>query len=203
MNRLLDDQEVLLGLGRAGATLFCTTEGAAFADVVIGGHRATWPLASEEFENWLTHGFYLERKRAPSPSAMKNAIRSLAACAKFEGERREVHLRAAEFGGRIYLDLADEEWRTIEIDSEGWRVLGDAPIRFRRTSSMRALPVPQRGGSIDQLRRFVNLSANDFILFVAGLLDALRPGRPHPVLFLTGEEGSAKSTAATIARSLN
>ena len=73
---------------------------------------------------------------------------------------------------------------------------------FGAPPSMRALPVPQRGGSIDQLRRFVNLSDNDFILFVAVLLDALRPGRPHPVLFLTGEEGSAKSTAATIARSL-
>jgi hypothetical protein len=202
MNHILNEQEILFRLGRASATLFCNAEGATFADVLIGEHRATWPLASEGFENWLMHSFYLERKRAAAPSAMKNAIRSLAACAKFEGERREVHLRAAEFGDRIYLDLSDAEWRNVEVSSAGWRVVGDAPVRFRRTPNMRALPVPQRGGSIDQLRHLVNLTDNDFVLFVAVLLDALCPGRPHPILFLTGEEGSAKSTAAAIARSL-
>ena len=202
MNRRLIDQEVLFGLGLAGATLFCTAEGTAFADVVIDGHRATWPLASEEFENWLMHGFYLERKTIPSAAAVKSSIRSLTGRAKFEGGRHEVHLRAAEFSGRIYLDLGDAEWRTLEIDTTGWRVVGDAPVRFRRTSSMRPLPVPQRGGSINQLRRFLNLSGSEFILFVAMLLDSLRPRRPHPVLFLTGEEGSARSTAAMIARSL-
>lgn len=34
------------------------------------------------------------------------------------------------------------------------------------------------------------------------MLDALCPGRPHPLLYLAGDEGSAKSTAAKIARSL-
>jgi hypothetical protein len=199
----LKDQDVLFNLGRErAATLFCSAEGAAFADVVISGHRRTWPLASDEFAGWLMEGFYLERKRAPSSSAVKSAIRSLGLTARFEGPRHEVYLRAAESSGRIYLDLGDTEFNAIEVGMTGWRVVGDAPVRFRRTPSMRSLPVPQPDGSINQLRRFVNLSDNDFVLFVAVLLDALRPGRPHPVLFLTGEEGSAKSTAATIARSL-
>ena len=108
----------------------------------------------------------------------------------------------AEFDGRIYLDLGDPDWLIIEIDTGGWRPTDNAPVRFQRTSSMCSLPIPQRGGSIEQLHRFVNLSDDDFVLFVAVLLDVLRPHRPHPVLFLSGEEGSAKSTAARIARSL-
>jgi hypothetical protein len=48
----------------------------------------------------------------------------------------------------------------------------------------------------------LNLTDSGFVLFVSWLLDALYPGRPHPLLYLTGEEGSAKSTAARIARSL-
>jgi hypothetical protein len=31
-----------------------------------------------------------------------------------------VHVRLAEYGGVIYIDLADEEWRAMRIDSSGW-----------------------------------------------------------------------------------
>jgi hypothetical protein len=133
---------------------------------------------------------------------MNSAIRSLSAHAVFNGEQRDVHLRIAESDGRIYLDLADAEWRAVEIDANGWRVLGDPPVRFRRTPGMRSLPVPQRGGAIHQLRRFVNLGDNDFTLFVAALLAAFRVGRPQPVLALCGEEGAAKTTLARIHRLL-
>jgi hypothetical protein len=67
---------------------------------------------------------------------------------------------------------------------------------------MRPLPLPKHGGSIHQLRSFVNLNDTDFTLLVAVLLDGLRPGKPHPVLYLSGEEGTAKSTLARIVRLL-
>jgi hypothetical protein len=31
----------------------------------------------------------------------------------------------------IYLDLADDFWRCIEIGPGGWRLAGDVPVRFR------------------------------------------------------------------------
>ena len=46
------------------------------------------------------HQFFLEQRRAPTASAMRNAIRSLSAQAKFDGDQHDVHLRAADFGGR-------------------------------------------------------------------------------------------------------
>ena len=67
---------------------------------------------------------------------------------------------------------------------------------------MAALPIPERGGNIRQLRRFVNLSDSDFTLFVGVLTDALFPGRTHVVLNLNGESGSGKTTAEKIARSV-
>jgi hypothetical protein len=195
------DDDVLLRLGRAGASLFHSQQGATFADVIVRKHRVTWQITSPEFEDWLLHQFFLERRRAPTASAMRNAIRSLSAQAKFEGDQHDVQLRAADSGGRIYLDLGDEQWRAVEMDKVDWRVV-EPPVRFRRTAAMRPLPLPQRGGSIHQLRRFVNLNESDFILLVAVLVDALRPGKPHPVLYLAGEEGTAKSTLAKIVRLL-
>jgi ABC-type phosphonate transport system ATPase subunit len=67
---------------------------------------------------------------------------------------------------------------------------------------MGALPIPERGGNIQELRRFTNLSDENFILFVAVLADALYPGRPHVLLNLVGGSGSGKTTAAKIVRSV-
>ena len=142
--------------GVPGLRSSTSQQGATFADVIVREHRVTWQLTSPEFEEWLVHQFFLERRRAPTPSAMRNAIRSLSAQAKFEGDQHDVHLRAANSGGRIYLDLVDEQWRAVEIDKVDWRVV-EPPVRFRRTATMRPLPLPQRGGSINQLRRFVEV----------------------------------------------
>ena len=196
------DQDALLRLGLAGASLFHSADREAFADVKVGRHRMTLQLSNSEFADWLLRQFFLEKRRAPSATAMRSAVSSLRAHALFEGERHEVHLRTAEYGGRIYVDLADEEWQAVEIDTSGWRIIRDPPVRFRRTPGMRPLPLPQRGGSIDQLRSFVNLNDNDFDLLVGVLLDALRAGKPHPVLYLAGDEGAAKSTLAKILRLL-
>jgi hypothetical protein len=92
------DDDVLLRLGRAGASLFHSQQGATFADVIVRKHRVTWQITSPEFEDWLLHQFFLERRRAPTASAMRNAIRSLSAQAKFEGDQHDVQLRAADSG---------------------------------------------------------------------------------------------------------
>jgi hypothetical protein len=195
------DRDILVRLGLAGAALFCATEG-AFADVTVDGNRNTWPLTDSEFSEWLLYQYFIEKKTVPSPSAIKSAIRTLSANAKFGGVRYDVHLRTAKFGGKIYLDIGDLEWHAVEIDITGWRMIKDPPVRFSRPAGMAALPMPTRGGSIEQLKSLVNLNADGFVLYVSCILDALCPGHPHPVLYLAGEEGSTKSTVAKIARSL-
>ena len=108
-----------------------------------------------------------------------------------------VNIRVAEHDGRLYLDLADEHWRAVAIGPDGWRVLGCPLVRFRRPPGMLALPIPERGGSIEALRPFLNLSdQNDFVLVVAWLQAALRPGGPFPLLAISGEQGSAKADFA-------
>ena len=196
------EADALLRLGLAGAALFHSDERVAFADVVVAGKRKTWQLSDPGFGECLLHQYFLEQRKAPGLAAMKSTIRSLSAYAVFQGEQHEVHLRIAESGGRMYLDLADAAGHGVEIDTGGWRVLGNPPVRFRRTPGMRSLPLPQRGGAVHQLRQFVNLSDNDFTLFVAVLLSAFRVGRPQPVLVLCGEEGAAKTTLARIHRLL-
>jgi len=114
-----------------------------------------------------------------------------------------MHIRIGGLGDKLYLDLGDEGWRAVEIDSEGWRVVDEPPVRFRRAAGMQALPTPLPGGSIETLRRFLNVQGdNDFILVVAWALAVLRNSGPYPVIVLSGEQGSAKSTFSAVLRSL-
>ena len=55
---------------------------------------------------------------------------------------------------------------------------------------------------LSTLSRFLNMGEGDFVLCVAWLLASLRDTGPYPLLVLTGEQGSAKSTAAKLLRSL-
>jgi hypothetical protein len=68
---------------------------------------------------------------------------------------------------------------------------------------MLPLPVPQRSGSIEVLRTFLNPSnQNDFVLIVAWLLSALRSSGPYPLLPISGEQGSAKTALSKVLRAL-
>ena len=82
-----------------------------------------------------------------------------------------MHLRVGGLDGRVYLDLADESWRAVEMDSGGWRVIDKPPVRFRRAPGMQALPVPVPGGSVETLRSYLNVKTDaDFVLVVAWVL---------------------------------
>jgi hypothetical protein len=123
--------------------------------------------------------------------------------AQFDGPERTVHIRLAEHAGHIYLDLADEHWRAVDIGPDGWRVIGCPPVRFRRPPGMLSLPKPQQGGSIETLNSFLNLaSRDDFVLVVTWLLATLRSGGPYPLLAISGEQGSAKTVLSKLLKAL-
>ena len=194
--------DVLLNVAMA-ARLFHASDGTGFADLIIDGHRETWPLRSKRFGAWLRQQYYERTWDAPSPAALNAALNVLEAQAQFDGPQRKVSLRLAEHDGLIYLDLADEFWRCIEISANGWRIAKDPPVRFRRSAGMQPLPLPVRGGSIESLARFLNLtSENDFVLVVAWLSGALRAGGPYPVLAIAGEQGSAKTVLSKLLRAV-
>jgi hypothetical protein len=197
--------DILIRQAKRGAALFHSSDGETWADIEIDGRRReTWAMRSRGFRRWLFLTFTKVTGMAPSTEALQRAITALDASAALEGDRREVHVRVAEEVGIIYLDLCDKDWRAIEISAGGgWRIINKPPVRFRRAPAMLPLGEPEKGGNIELLRKYLNVqSENDFILIVAWLLAALRPRGPYPILELTGEHGSAKTTAAKVPRAL-
>jgi hypothetical protein len=185
------------------AQLFHTPDSTGYADVEVNGHRETWAIRSKGFRRWLVRSYLEATQGAPNSEAMQSALNVFEARAQFNAPERDVHIRVGEFEGKLYLDLTDEAWQAVELDETGWRVVSNPPVRFRRTAGMQALPEPTKGGSIETLRSFLNVQSKaGFVLVVAWLLAALRSRGPYPLLVLSGEQGSAKSTFCLMLRSL-
>ena len=98
-----------------------------------------------------------------------------------------------------------QQWRQVEVDASGWRIVesSESSVRFRRAHGMLPLPAPEGDGSLNDLRKFVNVSSDeDFYLLVGFCIGALRPSGPYLILVLHGEQGTAKTTTTRVLRSL-
>ena len=173
-----------------------------YATFGVNGHQETARLKSKPFRRWLGHEFYKTQQRTPGSQAVQDAIGVLDGKAMFEGDELPVYVRVAEQEGAIYVDLCNDEWQAVEIDADGWRVVGEVPVKFRRAKAMATLPTPEEGGRLDELKELLNVEDDDWALIAAWLVAALRPGYPFPVLCLHGEQGSAKTTTAKVLRAL-
>jgi hypothetical protein len=188
--------------------LFHTPDDVAYADLIVVGHRETWPVRSKQFR--YAYLRYLQRefdrlvkeeqpidamvvKGQMRKAAVNEAVDDFERRAICSTTAREVHVRVAEHKGELFIDLCNAEWQAVRITSARWNVVESPPVRFQRTSGMLALPVPERGGKVETLREFLNCTASDFTLVVADLLAALYPKGPYPILILYGVHGSAKT----------
>src|SRR5262249_16958077 len=142
------------------AELFHTPGGhdsEGYATVPVGEHKETWPIASKGFRRWLSRLYYMDMKKAPGSQAVHDAVNVLAGMAIHDGPEVSIAVRVAEHDGAIYLDLANEQWQAVEINSAAWRIVDNPPVRFCRRRGMLALPAPISGGKVDELRGLVNV----------------------------------------------
>ena len=161
--------------------------------------RHTVRIRSREFRLWLGREFRCKHGKIPSSEAIASAIGALEAEAVYGGAEGTYHVRTARHEDRLYLHLADAADTVIEIGSEGWRSCANPPVKFVRAPGMLALPGPATGGSLDDLRRFVNCPGDAaFSLLKAWVTSVFQPAGALPLLVLSGEQGSAKSTTALI-----
>ena len=188
-----------------GIDLFHDAQGAAYLSFTITGHLETWPLPHKAARSYLARLVHQHLGRAVSSQAMTDAIQVLDGEARFAGPERAVAVRVADHKQVLYLDLADADWRVVEIRPGSWQVVGPetVPVRFVRNRSMTPLPLPDPAGTIADLYPLLNVDCEaDAQLIVGWLLGGLFPRGSRPVLQLLGEQGSAKSTQARLLRSL-
>jgi hypothetical protein len=153
------------------------------------------PLESKKFRRWLVRSFKEATGQTMRGSDLADALLNLTAHCQ---DRRRAYHRVAAHDGCLYLDLCRDDGKAVRISADGWTVMDNSPVVFLRKKDMGELPIPQKGGTIDELRRFVNVSDADFNLYVAWLLDALKGRKPYSILVVNGEQGIGKSTFSVL-----
>ena len=159
--------------------------------------------AGRQFKDRVTAAFFQQHGLAVREQAWREALTTVQALARYEGELQAVHIRVAGSDGCYWVDLCQPgNSRAVEIDAQGWRIVQRAPVVFVRSESMQPMPDPVHGGSIDALWSIANVPEAMRPLVLAWLLDCLRPDTPFPGLELVGEQGCGKSTTAEALRRL-
>ena len=190
----------LVDAARRQCQLFTTPDGVAYA-MIPAGRKQTVKVQSGPFRRWLA-GLAQQAGFLAGGKALADAALALDAAAFEAHEVRPVHLRFARVDDVIYLDLANDQGEIVVVTRDGWKITTECPVAFIRPANMAALPRPERGGDLDDLRQFINVTDADFPLLRGFLLDCLKGVGPYTVLLINGEQGSAKSTGSKYLRSL-
>ena len=160
-------------------------------------------VKNSDFRDWLAKRFWDARSQVPSRNGLDEVINTLAGRARFDGPEHPVFVRVAEHEGAVYLDRGGKDLSVVRITANGWEVSREVPVKFIRPNGLKELPEPVQGGSIEELRPFINVDDDDaFKLVVGCLVGYLSPRGPYPILILDGEQGSAKTTTTRLLRSL-
>ena len=193
--------DMLVSFIRERFALMHDTNGDTYAqDLETGEVRRT---ASRQFSDRVAAAFFANSGLAVRANAWGEALNTVQAIARFEGQAQQVNVRIAGGAGVYWVDLCQPgNSRAVKITAQGWEVVEHPAALFVRSDAMQPLPEPQRGGSIAPLWSIANVPQDVRPLVLAWLLDSMRPDTPYPGLELVGEAGSGKSTAAEALRRL-
>lgn len=183
--------------------LFMDEYKVAHVRMPVGDHFEVWPCGSSDLKYWLSNEFYCQKGKAAGTNNLGAALNILEGSARASGKRYVLHNRIAESDGALWYDLGDEKWRAVRIDASGWSVVSNPPILFRRRSYHEAQVEPVSGGDVRDLLRFVNVKEPDQqLLLLVYLVASFIPGFPHPILYVLGPQGAAKSSLLETAHTL-
>jgi hypothetical protein len=161
-----------------------------------------YPIKSSIFRKWLSGKYWEESHKGFSGDTFATVVCSLEGVTSHNSETRYLFNRAAHVGDEVYYNIGDEK-NVVRVTAGGWEVTQLCPVKFRKFNHQLAQVLPERGGDIKSLLKYINLkSETDKLLFLTYLPTVLIHDYPRIILIHIGDQGSAKSTALRVVRSL-
>ncbi|MEU4183608.1 hypothetical protein AB0H76_39065 [Nocardia sp. NPDC050712] len=97
----------------------------------------------------------------------------------------------------IAIDLCNEAGEYVLITRKGWTITSErGRVAFVRGPRAKALPYPVPGGDVSRLWELMNIAEPMRPMILANFLTAMQKAADHPILSLTGQAGSAKTTTS-------
>lgn len=193
--------QVIFELACKHCDFFHTPDNISYASIDMGDHQENWPIRKKNYRLLLSRLYREKTGKMPGSQAIQDALRELEGIALFDGPEYEIHYRFAGKDDTIYIDLGNHKWEQIKITKGVWSVITakESPVKFKRTKNMKAMPYPVKGGSLNSLRKFLNIhNQHEWVLLVSWIIGAMRPQGPFSILILQGEQDTAKSTTSKL-----
>ncbi|MDK9498234.1 hypothetical protein QEZ40_003184 [Streptomyces katrae] len=167
--------------------------------------RAKAHSGSGSLREHLMRTYLATFQRTPSQTALTDAVSALDALS-YDAPETDLWLRVAPdpYADDVtWLDLGRPDGQSVRIAPDGWTVTSPDPAEgpiWRRSKLIRPLPLPVRasGGwraGMEAFAEILPFTEATLPLAVAWVLAALRPSLPRPIAYLTGEQGTGKSTS--------
>ncbi len=183
--------------------LFHTDLDEPYANIEINQHRANLPCKGKTFNLFLCRLFRQNFNKAISSDALRTALNNIEQTALFDGKKISLSNRVTWHDCALWYDLADERQRAVKITSEGWDIIENPPILFRRYAHQKSQVEPAKNGDIKLFLKYVNLKdRSKGLLLLVYLVTCFVPDIPHTILDLYGVKGSGKSTPCRLLKRL-
>lgn len=191
--RLVEEKETIL---------FHDTAKDPYAAVMIDGHREVWAIDNGDFNTWLNSLYYSAEKKPAKKDSLSQAKDVLKARAVFENTRAiPLDTRVAQSDNAFWYNLSNDDWNAVKITNDGWEIIDNPPILFKRFRHQNSQFEPSTDGDIKRVLKYINLQENH-TLFLCWLVCCFVPNIPHAMPIFFGEKGAAKTTACTLLKKL-
>jgi hypothetical protein len=191
--------QALVELIRENCTLWNGGDGVAYATFRTQEHLENWRITAPQFREWA-YGLYFTRSKDVISRPTWDNLLCLVKQQALQDAPQETYRRVARVGDTIYVDLGDAAWSCVKVDGQGWALADSPAVKFLRGSNTGALPMPEHGGSMDELRPLVTSCPENWERMKGFILDAYKGRKPYFALAVHGTQGSAKTYACRLIR---
>ncbi len=159
------------------------------------------PLRSRSFKNYLRKRLWEKEHKTCGEDVLKSAIGVIEAKAIYDHLEFTLEVRATKQKGKYYYDLGGG--RVVCFEKNSWELLAKTPILFRSFSHQKEQVSPKEPGDLTKILDFINFRREESdekklsssqLLYLCYLVSCLVPDIPHPIIIITGDQGSGKST---------
>lgn len=199
----------LLNDAKAQLTPWTTEDGRLFLDYIDNGVRRTITVTAAgycDFRGWFSAFCVDQFNFVPNGDLLSSAQTYFAHWVRSRGQKVKDFIRVGGKVGELYLDIGNDANDAWCISASGITKVPGGPTHIRMLRGAGMLPLVEPDLSVPAsefpklLKNFIAADDDTFMLLVAWLLGCLRPEGPYPVLTISGEQGSGKSTILRLLR---
>ena len=165
--------------------------------VESGGIKRVIELGSQDAMDWLSATYHKETELIIGDDICGQVLNLLRAKAKVERVPSEiVYRRSAVVDNILYYDLCNDARELVRVAPDSVKIVGhseDTPM-FQGSETQAAQVTPDLGSGPDAIGEMCRLLRMDTLLFKVHLISFFLEQVATPIMLITGQQGSIKST---------